>query len=189
MGYVILLAQSDCIASEKEDETTKLLRTHNMEVVQESGDRVFYPKEYGSYQKFKEEYVEKEYITELLSNRLKVLHNYMGTYDKDSKESEHDYYKNLLSRNQIAITSNCTQETLNSIKFITDYTYPSLTYHMIHIASILKERLGDRSPRTLNNLISDLKNKELTIRQYMSQESGETEKQLFNSHMEIKTYG
>ena len=182
-GFIVLLTQSNCMASEKEDETAKLLKTHNVEIVQETGDKVFYPKEYENYQKFKEECLGKEFIAELLGKRLKILNNYLEIYDKNPKESDHDYYKNLLSRNPIAIRLNSSPDILSSISFIEDYSYLSLINHTLHIASILKEILGDRSPQELSSLISNLKRNELIIYQYMNQESGETANELFNNSL------
>lgn len=137
MFWMMLLAQSNCMASEKEDETIQLSRTHNMEVIRETGDKVFYPKEYKSYQQFKEEYLEKEYIKDLLHNRLKILNNYLSLYDKNPKASEHLYYQNLLSRNQISITENATQDIFHEVSPITNYGYLELTNHAIQISSIL----------------------------------------------------
>lgn len=185
-GFAILLAQSNSIASEKkEDETTKLLRTHNVEILQQTGDKVFYPKEYETYQNFKEKCLGKEFVIELLSIRLNILNNYLGIYGKNPKESDHDYYKNLLSRNQIAIRRNSTPDILSTISFIADYNYLSLTSHTIHIASILKEMLGERSPQELNSFISDLKTNELAVCQYIDQESPGMANELFNSHMKL----
>ena len=90
----VFLLQHQCMSSEKEEE--------NIQTMERTGDKIFYPKEYNDYNNFKEEYIEKEYIKNLLCYRLKILENIL-TSDSNSGKL---YNENLLNRNSIAIISN-----------------------------------------------------------------------------------
>lgn len=157
IGFVVFV-QSGCLASEKIEEVGDISRTHNLEINKETGDKIYYPKEYESYQKFKEEYIETKYIDELLAIRLHILKDYINVFNSNPKASDYLYYTNRLDRNEIALTENAKPGTLNSISFTFDNNYLSLTNHTLQVASVLKEHMGKNSPGELNDFITILEN-------------------------------
>jgi hypothetical protein len=157
IGFFGLL-EYQCKSSEDlHKEEDNLLQTHKVER-EESGDDIFYPKEYENYNDFKEKYVENIYIKKLLCKRLEILNDLIkdiNNYKKVLSKINYDYFENLLSRNNMAIISNSKKGEFDPDIFNIKYDENSIVNHTIKIASVLKTKfLGENNE--LNEFIGKL---------------------------------
>jgi hypothetical protein len=111
----------------------------------EKGLTIYYPKQYQSYEEFKEKNVEIQYI-ELLKERLNILRDFEilsneTAVDITEESLEYLYCKNCLCRNEIAIEALKKYDYQGILNSIEDYEYKTLNNHISHIMSILKEKL------------------------------------------------
>lgn len=152
IGFLLLI-QYACTAGEEEDQFTRLSKTHKIEVRPQTGETIFYPKEYKNYQEFKEKSLETKYVTELLAKRLIMLCDFRELLGESSEKGsgKYLYHQNCLDRNQIALVSNAKQGALDSIKFSETYDN-ALTNHIIDVASLLKRNLSTEDKSTQEKL-------------------------------------
>jgi hypothetical protein len=120
VGFLLGI-HSICISSGKAQAAETM---HNRHLEWDKGIVIYYPQKYKSYEDFKKSYLEKEYVVELLDERLKLLGeiNVVGEkmdhppYDANDEE-KYERYRNDLILNEIALRSNATSEVLDFIPF------------------------------------------------------------------------
>lgn len=132
-----LLMQYICTASDMCEELTK---THKRGIKRETGETIFFPKEYDNYEVFK-----AKYVTNLLAERLKILSEFKDLYDqwKETKELPEKYltHRKSLDINENLLRNNLEGSKLNEIFGETYDRQGIKPEHIITVASVLKERL------------------------------------------------
>ena len=93
----LLWGQSICISSGKAQAAETM---HNRHLEWEKGIVIYYPQKYKSYEDFKKHYLEKDYVEELLDERLNLLKKINdlrgkmnGSHYDEKDEDQYEHYK------------------------------------------------------------------------------------------------
>lgn len=125
---------------------------------------LFYPKEYKSYQDFKDQFLKKEYVNTILTNRLDLLLEYYhSTTRKYTIEDKLDFnHIELLHQASTEVLKSiiCGEITINELIIPISMNYPgdnrklifsnrrNLKLQIISIVDLLKQRTGLYAPVT-----------------------------------------
>ncbi|MEI8295564.1 MAG: hypothetical protein WCG04_03455 [Alphaproteobacteria bacterium] len=126
---LLLLAHYNCAAAEG-DEELGLSKTHRTAITK-TGQNIFYPKEYATYEEF-----QKAHIVSLLSDRLELLSNLkkLGNMSKQDRL----YYEMCLDRNEIVLVNNLDHEVTSFIFGQNEVRDNQSIQHEINVAKYLK---------------------------------------------------
>ena len=121
-------------------EVPDLSKTHKPHYNLETKETIFYPNIYADYESF-----QNEYVTKLLAERLKLLHEFKDLHSKwitkEMLESEYKLLKLKLESNEVAIFRNCN---IDLLQFVFGKNYDGnciRTNHITSVAISLKNRL------------------------------------------------
>jgi hypothetical protein len=125
-------------------EVSDFSKTHKPHHNLETKETIYYPNIYADYESF-----QNEYVTKLLAERLKLLHEFKDLHSKwmikKMLDSEYESLKFELESNEIAILTNCKTDVLQFI-FGKNYDPNCIqTNHITSVAISLKNRLLGQS--------------------------------------------